>query len=98
MLLRTSSPATTVLSERALHHREELKLRSRRPRGVTILDWIARSIQVDPETGCHVWKRGTNRGYGRMRGEGGASVYVHRVVFESANGTCGNFLAGRLAD
>ena len=58
----------------------------RRQRGVTTIEHLPECFVPEPNTGCWLWERHSNRlGYGRIRHNGEARQ-AHRVSFELRNG------------
>ena len=49
------------------------------------MDRFYDKIFIDPETGCHKWTAGLNKGYGQFR-HAGKIKRAHRVAWELANG------------
>ena len=59
--------------------------RGNAPKGTPLAERIALRVECDPVTGCHNWRGGTARQYGRICVDD-RMVYVHRAAYELVRG------------
>lgn len=61
-------------------------LQARRSASTPLQERLAENIQVDPDSGCHIWKpTETSENYGSFR-QGNKTILVHRAAWELENG------------